>query len=122
MGFSGNHPATIAAVNSGAFDVGAVSYKVYDKAAEEEKAATFVLWKTPVYPDYNFTIAGDLDATFGAGFSEALTEAWRGMPADLCQRSFSREAMIPAENDDFSRIEETAISLGLARPQASGMR
>ena len=115
VGFSGNHPATIAAVNSGAFHAGALSYKTYDKAKPEDKANTFVLWKTPFYADYNFSVHGDLDKTFGDGFTEKLKAAWLAMPGDLCEKSFSRGKMIPAKNDDFSKIEETARELDLAR-------
>jgi phosphonate transport system substrate-binding protein len=115
VGFSGNHPATVAAVNSGAFDVGALSYKVYDKAPADAKANTIVLWKTPVYADYNFTIHGDLDKTFGDGFTAKLTRAWLAMTSDLTERSFSRGTMIPATNEDFARIKTTAQALKLAR-------
>ncbi|MHC4937368.1 MAG: putative selenate ABC transporter substrate-binding protein [Planctomycetota bacterium] len=115
VGFSGNHPATVAAVNSGAFDIGAVNYGVYDRAKPEEKANTFILWKTPVYADYNFTILGDLDKTFGDGFTAKLTAAWLAMSGDICQQSFSRGSMIPAKNADFDKILDTARQLDLAR-------
>ncbi len=115
IGFSGSHTQTIAAVNSGSFDVGALSYKTYDKAAPEEKANTIVLWKTPFYADYNFTVRGDLDEEFGPGFTEKLTQAFLAMPGDLCDMSFSRGTMIPAQNSDFDNILDTAEKLGLAR-------
>ena len=115
IGFSGTHPRTIAMVNSGTFDIGALNYKVYDKADAVEKANTFILWKTPVYTDYNFTVLGDLDATYGAGFTEKLARAFLAMPSDLCEKSFSRRRMIEAKNSDYRKIEETARSLGLAR-------
>ncbi|MEM8885201.1 MAG: putative selenate ABC transporter substrate-binding protein [Planctomycetota bacterium] len=115
IGFSGTHTNTIAAVNSGSFDVGALSYKTYDKAAPEEKANTVVLWKTPFYADYNFTVRGDLDAEFGDGFTAKLTKAFLAMPGDLCEKSFLRGKMIPAKNSDFDNILATAEKLGLAR-------
>jgi len=115
VGFSGNHPATIAAVNSGAFDVGALSYKVYDKTQATAKSNTFVLWKTPVYADYNFTVHGDLDKTFGDGFTAKLKRAWLAMTPELTEKSFSRGRMIPAKNEDFARIKSTAQALELAR-------
>ena len=116
IGFSGSHTQTIAAVNSGSFDVGALSYKTYDKATPEEKANTIVLWKTPAYADYNFTVRGDLDEAFGTGFTARLTQAFLAMPAELCETSFSRGKMIPARNSDFDNILETAEKLDLARP------
>jgi len=115
VGFSGNHPATIAAVNSGAYDVGALSYKTYDKAKPEEKANTIVLWKTPVYADYNLTAHPGIEEAFGKGFTDKLQKAWLAMPADLCEKSFSRSGMIKAQNSDYQSIEDTAKSLDLAR-------
>jgi len=115
VGFSGNHAATIVAVNSGAFDIGALSYTVYEKAESEEKENTFILWKTPPYADYNLTIHGDLDDQFGAGFTARLKEAWLSLPSGLCERSFSRGMMIEATDADFAAIETIAITLGLAR-------
>jgi len=115
VGFAGNHPATLAAVQSGAFDIGALNYKVYDAAKPDEKDHTRIIWRTPSYADYNFTVHGDLDETFGAGFTERLTRAWIAMPSGLCERSFSRDHMIPARNEDFAQLEETAKALDLAR-------
>jgi len=115
VGFAGNHPATLAAVNSGAFDVGVLNYRVYDQASEEERKNTLVIWQTPPYPDYNLTVRPDLDARFGKGFTARLEQTFLALPAALCQRSFSRSRMIPASNADFAEIEQTARQLGLAR-------
>lgn len=115
VGFSGNHPATLAAVQSGAFQVGALNYKVYDQAEPAARDQTEIVWTTPPYADYNFTVNGDLDADFGDGFLQRLTDAFLAMPPELCQRSFRREGMIPAANADFEPIESIARSLDLAR-------
>lgn len=115
VGFSGTHPKTLAQVNSGAVQVGVLNYTVYDKAKPEEKANTIVIWKTPTYADYNFTVRADLDETFGQGFKEKLKAALLAMPSDLTERCFTRKKLIPASNADFQGIEETAKSLGLAR-------
>ena len=74
-----------------------------------------MLWKTPFYADYNFTIHGDLDEKFGEGFTAKLKSAWLAMTPDLTEKSFSRGSMIPAKNEDFERIRSTAASLDLAR-------
>jgi len=115
VGFSGTHPATLAQVNSGAVEVGVLNYTVYDKATAEEKANTVVIWKTPTYADYNFTVRADVDDTFGKGFKGKLTAALLAMPPELCRACFTRDKLIPASNEDFMGIEETAKSLGLAR-------
>ncbi|MHC4953907.1 MAG: putative selenate ABC transporter substrate-binding protein [Planctomycetota bacterium] len=115
VGFASNHPATLAAVNSGSFDVGALNYKTYDNASAEKKANAIVIWKTPLYADYNLTAHADLDTLWGNGFTDKLQKAWLAMPDDICRNSFQRSKMIPAENSDFAKIEDTAKKLELAR-------
>jgi len=115
VGFSGTHDGTLAAVNTGTFQVGATNYGVFDRAEPAEKANVFILWTTPYYADYNFTIRPNLDETFGEGFTKKLEAAWLAMPSNLCDESFSRDSMIPAKNADFGKIEQTARKLGLVR-------
>lgn len=115
VGFAGNHPATLAAVNSGAFDVGALNALVYRDAPPAERAHTVAIWETPPYADYNLTARGDLDEAFGAGFTGRLQRAFLALPPELCQRSFGRSKMIPAANADYEGIEAVALALGLTR-------
>ena len=82
VGFSGNHSRTVTLVESGAYEVGAVNYKVWEKMVEEQTVDTSkvsAIWKTPPYPDYQWTIRGDVDATWGAGFSEKVQQALLSM-------------------------------------------
>lgn len=116
VGFSGDHSQTLRLVASGAWQVGALNYSVYDKAVAEgapEVQTARVVWRTPPYPDYNWTIRGDVDARFGAGFADRVQAALVGMTdADLLA-SFPRSAFIPATNADFDPIEATARALDL---------
>jgi phosphonate transport system substrate-binding protein len=116
VGFSGDHSRTLALVQSGAYDVGAVNYAVYEKdvkAGTVDPAKVVVLWKTPPYPDYQWTIRGDVEARWGGGFKEKIREALLGMSdADLLA-SFPRKKFIPAKNSDYGPIEETAKEIGL---------
>lgn len=73
VGFSGNHSKTIALVQSGAYELGAVNYKVWKKELEAGKidlSKVKIIYQTPGYPDYNFTARGDLDKQFGEGFTK----------------------------------------------------
>jgi phosphonate transport system substrate-binding protein len=77
FGFSGSHDKTCELVEAGRFQAGAVNYKVYDKrvaAGDLDPEVCRVIWKTPVYADYNFTAHPDLDRTFGEGFTEKLQQ------------------------------------------------
>ena len=116
VGFSGDHSQTLRLVASGAWQVGALNFAVYDKAVEEgapEVETAKVIWQTPPYPDYNWTIRGDVDARFGDGFADKVQAALIGMDDPELLATFPREAFIPAANEYFQPIEDTAKELGL---------
>ncbi|MCA1288446.1 putative selenate ABC transporter substrate-binding protein [Salipiger bermudensis] len=116
VGFSGDHSQTLRLVASGAWQVGALNFAVYDKAVAEgapEVETAKVIWQTPPYPDYNWTIRGDVDARFGEGFADKVQAALIGMDDPELLATFPREAFIPAANEDFQPIEDTAKELGL---------
>lgn len=116
VGFSGDHSRTIAQVQSGAFEVGAVNYSVYDNEVAEGKtdpAKVKVLWTTPTYPDYQWTIRGDVDSRYGAGFTEKVTAALLNMTDKDLLASFPRESFVPASNADYQPIQDTGEAIGL---------
>ncbi|MBR9869419.1 MAG: putative selenate ABC transporter substrate-binding protein [Oceanospirillales bacterium] len=116
VGFSGNHSRTIALVESGAYQVGALNYKVWETAVAEGKVDTSkvqVIWETPTYPDYQWTVRGDLDAAFGEGFTARLEKALLGMKDPELLNSFPRSGFIPASNQDFEPVRKVAKQVGL---------
>jgi phosphonate transport system substrate-binding protein len=116
VGFSGNHSRTIELVESGAYEVGAVNYSVWDAMLADgkiDKDQVSVIWKTPDYPDYQWTIRGDVDASWGEGFSEKVKAALLGMDDPELLAAFPRTKFISASNDDYLPIEETAKAIGL---------
>ncbi|WP_417721978.1 putative selenate ABC transporter substrate-binding protein [Salipiger sp.] len=116
VGFSGDHSQTLRLVASGAWQIGALNYAVYDKAVEEgapEIETAKVIWQTPPYPDYNWTIRGDVDARWGEGFADKVQAALIGMDDPDLLAAFPREAFIAAKNEDFQPIADTAAELGL---------
>jgi phosphonate transport system substrate-binding protein len=116
VGFSGDHSQTLRLVASGAYDIGALNYAVYDKAVADgapEVETAKVIWKTPPYPDYNWVIRGDVDARFGEGFTKKVQDALVGMDDPELLASFPREGFIPAENSQFDPIEQVGRGLGL---------
>jgi phosphonate transport system substrate-binding protein len=115
-GFSGAHDKTVAQVNAGTYQVGACNYGTYDKLKAAGKADdTKIIWKTPVYADYNFTAHPELETMFGAGFTDKLQAALLALDPELVRSSFSRSKMIPATNSDFAKIADTARELELLR-------
>ncbi|WP_328189165.1 putative selenate ABC transporter substrate-binding protein [Marinobacter sp. OP 3.4] len=118
VGFSGNHTRTIRLVEAGTYDVGALNFQVWETAVENGEVDTDkvqVIWETPEYADYQWTIRGDVNERFGEGFKERVTEALLNMDDPDLLKRFPREGFIPASNDDYSAIEDTAEELGLLR-------
>jgi len=61
VGFSGDHSRTIALVQAGTYQVGAVNFKVWERALADQKVSLSkvdVIWETPNYPDYQWIIRG----------------------------------------------------------------
>lgn len=116
VGFSGNHSRTVSLVQSGAFQVGATNFKVWKRGLKDgsiDPKKVKVIWKTPGYPDYNWTIRGGVDQNFGKGFSKQVQAALLSMSAPDLLKSFPREAFISAKNDDYKPILDTAKLLKL---------
>ena len=118
VGFSGSHDKTVELVESGQYQVGVVNYKVYDKRVQSGKAdpeVARILWKTPFYADYNWTVRPDVDAAFGAGFIDRLQEALISIDDPSLLQALPRERLIEATNDDFEGIRSVAQALGMLR-------
>ena len=116
VGFSGNHSKTIELVQSGAYEVGAVNYKVWDSALRDGKIDTSkvkVIWKTPTYPDYQFTAHGDLDATYGKGFTKKLKAALLNIKDKKILNAFNRSGFIEAKNSDYAPLLKVGQQIGL---------
>lgn len=116
VGYSGDHSQTLRLVASGAWQVGALNYAVYDKTqaqSPQDVETVKVIWQTPPYPDYNWTIRGDVDAAFGIGFADKVQLALIAMDDQALLASFPRDAFIAAKNEDFDSIEDVAMQLGL---------
>lgn len=116
VGFSGNHSRTISLVQSGAYQAGVVSYTAWENEVESgsvDADRVQVIWETPPYPDYQWTVRGDLDERFGDGFTERLQQALIAMQDPELLASFPRSGFIPAGNDDYAMIERVATELGL---------
>lgn len=116
VGFSGNHSKTIALVQSGAYQVGAVNFKVWENELNDGKIdleKVSVIWKTPPYPDYQWSIRGDVDSRWGDGFKAKVKAALLNMKDPELLASFPRSGFISASNADFQPILDTAREIKL---------
>jgi phosphonate transport system substrate-binding protein len=116
VGFSGDHSRTIALVQSGAYAVGAVNFKVWENeavAGNIDSTRVSIIWRTPPYPDYQWTIRGDVDARFGAGFANRVRDALIGLDDPDLLASFPRTRFVPASNGDYRPILDVGRAIGL---------
>jgi len=116
VGFSGDHSRTLQLVQSGAYQVGAMDYTVYEtdkKAGKVDETKVSVIWETPSFPDYQFTIRGDVEKTFGPGFKEKVKQAILGLEDKEILGFFARSKFIPATNDEYKSIVEVAAATDL---------
>ncbi len=116
IGFSGDHSRTIAQVQAGAYQVGAVNYKVWESALAAGKIDTNkvkVIWKTPTYPDYQWTIHSSVDAKFGEEFADKVQAALLNMNNPELLNSFPRTSFVNADNKDFEPVLTVAKKIGL---------
>jgi len=122
-GFSGSHDATIALVQSGAYDAGAVNAQVWRSSLHDGKASRsklLVLWKTPGYPDYHWIAQPNLDQRFGKGFTASVQKAilsWR--PSDPEQKQilvlFGAQQFTTANPAAYVKIEQVGRQIGKIR-------
>ncbi len=113
VGFTKNHLETIEKVQSGLYQVGAVDYKVWERAVSNgivdfEKVS--VIWESPSFPDTQWTVRADVDQQFGLGFKQKLQQALLNMRSS---ESESRLLYVPVEDHDYQPIEDVARAIGL---------
>ena len=77
-----------------------------------------MLWRTPGYADYHWLARPDLDATFGTGTQQKVTDLLLGLDAanpddkavlDL----FGAKKFIATQNSSYDQIEAIAKAQGL---------
>ena len=122
-GFSGSHDATIALVQSGAYEAGALNEQVWESRLKEGKVDTskvVLLWRTPTYPDYHWVAQGNLNKRFGAGFTSKLQQALLNLSPDQPRQAqvlelFGAQKFIKAPVDQYASIESVGRQLGKIR-------
>jgi len=116
VGFSGNHTRTLRLVEAGTYEVGAINFAVWDKETKDgnvDTDAVKVIWTTPSYPNYQWSIRGDADETFGEGFTERVQQALLNMEDEELLNSFPRSGFIPVSNDAYTPIEVVGKQIGI---------
>jgi len=122
-GFSGSHDATIAVVQSGAYEAGALNSQVWESQVEDGRVdpdKVAVIWRTPTYVDYHWVAGAGLNQRYGEGFTNRLQQALIAIEPDTERRRnildlFGAEAFIPAADGDYAAIEAVGRELGKIR-------
>ncbi|GAA1442808.1 putative selenate ABC transporter substrate-binding protein [Mycobacterium cookii] len=120
-GFSGSHDATIEAVASGSFEVGAVNEQVYTAtvdAGEVDLSDVVVLFRTPPYYDYHWLARPDVDEVYGAGTLDKVKDLLFGLDPSVPDDAaildlFGAESFVPTENSNYDQIRDVAEELDL---------
>ncbi len=119
VGFSGSHDATIALVNSGAFDAGALNKQVWENNLKNNPKRTNnvnLFWITPNYVDYHWVSQGNLDNRFRKGFTKELKSTILNLDIKNTEHKkildmFNAKKFIEAESSDYKNIEAIARKL-----------
>ena len=116
--FSGSHDTTWKLVETGAYQAGALNEEVWERAVREgevnlDKVREF--YRTPPYYDYNWTVRGDLDDTFGDGFTEKVKEALLSLDDPEVLDLFTTDSFIETTNENYGAIESIARRVGIIR-------
>ena len=122
-GFSGSHDATIAVVQSGAYEVGALNEQVWRSNVKDGRVhpnKVSVIWRTPAYVDYHWVARPDLDERFGNGFTNKVQSALLKISpttprGETILELFGAAQFIPAQNSDYDKIEAVGRQLGKIR-------
>ena len=118
-GYSGSHDATIALVNSGAFEAGALNKQIWDKSLKNNPKRTknvFVFFVTPDYVDYHWLSQGDLDEKFYNGFTKRMKEAILNLNENnpkhkIILGMFNAKKFIESDANQYKNIEEIGRKL-----------
>lgn len=119
VAFSGAHDATALQVESGRVEAGALNASVWEKLVNEKRVDTKkvkVIWTTPPYFDYNWTVRGNLDPALVRKLTDAFLQLDPKNPAhkELLDRQRASR-FVPTRPENYKGIEQAARSAGLLK-------
>lgn len=117
VAYSGAHDATIAAVASGKVQGGALNISVWEKFVADKKVDTTkvrVIFTTPPYYDYNWSVHADMPAAQREKLAAALLKLDRATPQSKEVLDLQRATrFVPTKADNYKGIEAAARSANL---------
>jgi phosphonate transport system substrate-binding protein len=117
VAYSGAHDATIAAVAAGKVQAGALNISVWEKFVAEKKvdpAKVRVVFTTPPYYDYNWTVHAAMPEALRAKITQAFLALDRSTPEGRQILELQRATrFVPTNAENYKAIEAAAKSAGL---------
>ena len=114
-GFSGSHDQTIALVEAGTYESGALNSQVWESRLAEGAVDTSlvqVIFETPEYFDYHWVARPEL-ADLEDKILQALTKLDKSIPAQAELLSFfGAESFIETSNSNYADIEQVGREIG----------
>lgn len=118
--FSNAHDATAKWVETGRVDAGALNEAVWETLVRDKKVdagKVRVIWTTPPFPDYNWTVRSGLDPTVVEKIRQAFLKLDSSNPQHREILSLQRtQQYVPAENRNFDIIQDAARRVKLLQP------
>ena len=119
VAYSGAHDATALQVEAGKVEAGVLNASVWDKLVQEKKVDTTkvkVIYTTPPYFDYNWTVRGDLDPEVVKKLTAAFLKLDAKNPAHKEIMDLQRASKFVTTNaDNYKGIEAAAREAGLLK-------
>jgi phosphonate transport system substrate-binding protein len=123
--YSGNHDKTIALVQSGSFQTGALNISVWEKSLKENKVdltKVKAFYTTPEYFDYHWTVnKPEVMNMYGKDAKENIKKALLEMSVDKggsqteALKFFQTDKFVDTKNDNYKAIEEVAKGLKMIK-------
>lgn len=119
LSYSGAHDATARWVEAGKVEAGVVNESVFDKLLQEKRidaAKVRVLWTTPDYYDYNWTVGGHVDPKVVEKLKAAFLALDYANPEHRAILDLQRtKKFIATSAENYKSIESAAMSAGLIK-------
>jgi phosphonate transport system substrate-binding protein len=117
VAYSGAHDVTAKWVEAGKVDAGALNESIWQRLLDEKKidpSKVRVLWTTPDFFDYNWTVRGDLDPKLIEKIRAAFLALDPAKPEDKAILDLQRaKRFIPTRVENYQAIEAGARAAGL---------
>ena len=110
---SGGHSATLSAVASGATDVGALNFLVWDNADDEIKQNAPIIYTTPTYVDYAWCAHNRIGDEMMKKLTDVLTGMDMANPKDkaILDAWSVKARFVPAQASKWDSIRKVRDSL-----------